>query len=704
MNNITKVLSTKAFAKSGFVSYLFLFIVMFISILAIQFYKVAEQQRQSNFQFRQVEIARNIVEGALEEAYSWFFKETANPKSPSGQWLIARNSAPFSIPLNVSIDEAKTMVRANVLPEITASARVIDFRTTDEFGNQYAAPSGKDCLGTIEFRAKLIFKSSDSRPSIAFTGVRHIEYNVVSIVSPRENAGQRSAYSHCFPLDYVLFVRNGLDEFRKYNSFSLNSEKKRLIVEQKQLLAEKRGKIYFGETDSQKSPTGLENSPPLENNVFLDVPEALEKIIPPCSQTLEIGHDDVLTLLPWLNDKLLEALKQQESAVQSAHFENLKGVFEIKTLPLPKKEYSSERDLAEKDMMFLLSQQFLGGEGVFLPESGHFLLGEDPDFVKNSGNALSILEGAIRKRFFYLVAFHLDMSQARVVGKAKKGPISKSFNEAIPPDAQAEFLQAGKSVPCIPLPKDRGKIDNEYLKGFLTNLPTVAQKYPQVSLISRFDTNFLYGGSGEDVQNPPQKAQFPTPRFFNSKGQNIDVHRTGNEGFRPFNFFSLWNRKLLPVGRLEEIGYLCPTEGLIKPRGIIHCQGSLEFVPVNGGDWKIKGQGVIIADSFVISAGIQKSGPEDLLILFTRKGGIRVTTDRPIEAVLIATNDNENGSIVCQQPLKLKGALICDLLETYRWVDGKHLIEYDSLLKNSDEYQYQICLSNWTNFVRMAEE
>ncbi|MBF0407195.1 MAG: hypothetical protein HQM10_07570 [Candidatus Riflebacteria bacterium] len=669
---------------------------------------MAEQGRQIAFRSKQTEVARQIVEGALEEAYSWFNRETADPKSAASQWLISRKTDLLSIPLKVSADEAKNMVRANVSPELTAFARLVEYRTNDVSGAPYSSSDGKDCIGTVEFGVKLILNLSNSpsgKAVMSFKGVRHNEYQLASIVSPRDNSTQRSSYSQCFLLDYVLFVRNGLDEFRKYNSFSLNNEKKRIIIEQKSLPADKRGKIYIGETDPQKSATGQLTNPPVENYVFLNVPESLQKLIPPCSLTQAITHDEVLSLYPDLNDKLLAELKRAESAVKSAHFENLKGIFEIKTIPLPKKEYVSDTDMWEKNMSFLLSKQFSGAETVFPPESGHFFLGEDPEFAGNPDNAKSILEGAIRKRFLYLVHFRIDFSNARVVGKAKKGPISKSFNEAIPANAQKDFQKAEKFVPCIPLPTDLSTINNDQnLERFLRILPTIDQKYPQVSLISRYDSSFSYGGSGEDVQKPPQKAQFVQPKFYNSKGQIIDVHRRGAEGFRPFNFFSLWSRKSFPVDELQKINFLSPDEGLIKPRGIIHCKGPFNLSPNGSGQWKIKGQGVIIADSFNIAAGITKSGPDDLLVMFTRKGSIRIDTDKRLEVVLMAINDNENGSILVQKPLNLKGALICDLLETYRWADGNHQIEYDPILKSTTDYQYQICLSPWTNFVKMSEE
>ncbi|MBF0544130.1 MAG: hypothetical protein HQM08_06845 [Candidatus Riflebacteria bacterium] len=702
-----KFSAKKPIDSSGFISYLFIFIVMFISILAISFHKSSEQQRQAAFRFQQGEIARQIIEGALEEAFTWFYRETSNPHSTAGQWVISRSQSPLNIPIEVTTEQAKSMTRASFFPEVSATAKLIEFRSTDVTGVPYSPPDGADGVGTAEICVKLSFQKSSfltSSLDMAFTGLRHIEYKVVSLVSPRQNTGQRSAYSQCFPLDYALFARNGLEEFRKINGFTLNNEKMKIVVEQKSLPADKRGKIYFGETDLQKLPTGQPSNPPLENFVFLNIPESLEKLIPTCSQTVEIDQEDVLTLFPWLNDTLYNTLKSQESAIKSAHFEGLKGFFQIQTQPLPKKAYTSEPEQLEKEMIYLMAKQFPGAEGVFPPEPGFFFLGEDPDFAGNQTNAESILEGAIRKRFLYLVQFHLDFSHTSVVGTYKALLKTKSFSEAVPPEMQQEFLKAEKAALCMSLPADPSTLQNSYFENFLKNLPKLSSKFPQVSLFSRLDTNFLYGGSGENVQAPPLKASFPTPRFFNSQGQSIDPHRTGSEGFRPFNFFSLWYRKQLPIDRIPEIDLFNPEESLIMPRGIVHLTGNLEFTPINGGDWKIKGQGVLIADNFKISTGMQKSSPDDLLILYTRKGGILIDTDRPIDAVLIAINDQENGSVLAQKPLKLKGGLICDILDSNKWCVGKHIIEYDPLLKSSHDYQYQICVTRWTNFFRMMEE
>ncbi|MBF0409414.1 MAG: hypothetical protein HQM10_18890 [Candidatus Riflebacteria bacterium] len=691
----------------GFISYVLIFILMFVSILAISFHKLTGHQRQAAFHFQQHELARQIVEGALEEANMWFYRQTANPASDVGKWVITRTAANLVVPLEISSRQARTMVKSEVVPELTASARLIDFCMNDISGVPFSPQGGAEGVGTVELKVKLVFKRAgllSGNPELSFSGVRHVEYHVVSIVSPSVNSQQRSNYSHCFPMDYVLLVRNGMEEFRKFNGFSLNNQAKSIVVEQSSLSPEKFGKIFFGETDIQKAPCGLPNSPPLENYVFVNVPESLNKVIPVCSQTVEILHSDVMTLFPGLDETLYQTLKREESAIRSAHFEGLKGKFMINTHPLPKNAYTTELELMEKDMMYLMAKQNNGAEGVFPPEPGMFLLGENPDFVSNPANAAKILEGAIRKRFLYLVSFQLDFSEAKVVGRYRAGLRTRSFSEAVPAEMRDAFKKAEKMVLCMALPDDTSNLVDSNYEKFLRNLPAVAGKFPQTSLYSEFQTDFLYGGNGEDISNPPQKASFNSPRFFNSKGHSIDIGQTGAEGFRPFNFFTLWHKKQVPIENIQEVDLLDTENGIIKPRGIFHLKGSVDFQPINGRDWKIKGQGVIIADNFKISTGIQKTDPSDLLILFTRKGTIHVATDKKIEAVLVAVNDNKNGSVIANRPLKLKGALICDQLESYRWADGKHLIEYDPLLKSPTDYQYQICVSLWTNFIRMNVE
>ncbi|MBF0406904.1 MAG: hypothetical protein HQM10_06100 [Candidatus Riflebacteria bacterium] len=693
---------------SGFVSYLFIFFLMFLSILAISFHRSSQQQKQSSFKFQQNDNARIILDGALEEAYAWFFKETSSPGSPAGQWLISRSTSRFDIPLEVTANQANSMIRGGFSSALSASARLIDFRSNDVTGAPYSPPSGADGGGTVEIKVRLSIQKSSFLTSpfdMVLTGIKHVEYKVVSMVSPRDNSAQRTAYSQCFPLDYALFVRNGLEEFRKTNGFSLNNEKKKLVVDQNSLSPEKRGKIYFGETDPQKQATGLRNSPPIDNFVFLNVPQSFESLVPPCSQTQQIGHDDVIALFPWLNDTLFNTLKQQESAIRSARFENLKGTFHIQTHPLPKTRYASGTEEYEKTMVYLIAKQLFGADGVYPAESGYFLLGENPDFATDMTNAGSILEGAIRKRFLYLVYLTLDFSEARVVGRYKVPFGTRGFSEDIPQEMKDKFREMQKAVLCIDLPEDTSNIPDPNLKRFLQNLPQVAARFPQVSLKSRFDTNFLYGGGQEDnVQTPPAKSSFVSPKFYNIMGTQVDVHRTGLEGFRPFNFFSLWYRKQVPIERLPEIDLFNFGDCTINARGIVHLLGNLEISAAGGGDWKIKGQGVLIADNFKITTGIQKSSPNDLLVLYTRKGRIVVDTDRPVEAVLVATNDDENGAILAQRPLKLKGGLICDYLDSTRWCDGKHVIEYDPLLKSRTDYQYQICLTRWTNFFRIFEE
>ncbi|RCK79321.1 MAG: hypothetical protein OZSIB_0192 [Candidatus Ozemobacter sibiricus] len=209
---------------------------------------------------------------------------------------------------------------------------------------------------------------------------------------------------------------------------------------------------------------------------------------------------------------------------------------------------------------------------------------------------------------------------------------------------------------------------------------------------------------GTDSTKPPIALgdQDPLPRFFNRAGLVIDGATTGPAGFRPWGHFSLWHRRQVPpdAAMLEGIGLLDRRRRVLRLNGIVHLAGEL-VVGDPEAPWTIEGQGVLIAPAITVRGSLIKARPDDLCVLFARRGPITVETERRVEAALVAVNDAKTGCVLARRALDLRGALIVDRLATERWASGvAHRLAYDPALTSPDRASYVVNLSRWISFQR----
>lgn len=156
---------------------------------------------------------------------------------------------------------------------------------------------------------------------------------------------------------------------------------------------------------------------------------------------------------------------------------------------------------------------------------------------------------------------------------------------------------------------------------------------------------------------------------------------------------TLWHKRNMTFSALQKQGYLDINSKTINLNGIVHC---CENITLNG-DWKAKGQGVIIADSFNINGAIEKSDNNAICVLYARKNNIKIETSKPINAALIAINDKHTGTLEASKILNLNGAVVVDIIDISNWPEGDHKISYDRIFKN-DENANRIAVSDWINY------
>lgn len=636
----------------------FIIPVLFVFVVfALTFFQAAKHGKAMTRRSVAHETLTQIAESAMEEAFSRFRMLTSAPGSPAGIWLISRSPEPFRIPLDLVVKEAQSAWKGVFDPKITAEARVFDFRRTDSQGRRYICEEG---VGRLQITVQVTLASGRGIPQEELTGrlVRHHDFKVASIVSPRDNSRQRAGYAHNFILDYALLVREGFREFREISGQSLHSSQPKVVLSQEKIPPDKRGKVYFGETGEGYSG----------QLVFLNLPSKISGLLPqPLQKEVQrVRKADCLALVP----KLAEIEK-----VSPGSLENIEGIFEEWKVPLVRPIRIGNRHGLEKKVLACLSDRATGAEKNLDPPVD--ILSENPSKTCDPEFARSILEGNIRQRFLRLVTFRLDL---------RGSPLGAAVGDA-------------GELPCMPLPRE--PVSEADLRTFLERLEKMeaARANGADSLLSSLnqDFPFLSGLSDGDRESLPS---FPNPSFFDAQGNRI---RESSEGFRAFGHVNLWNRRFFKGSDLLKSPTFDQERGLITLRGIEWVDDDVEIGPP-GRTWTVQGQGVLIARGFKIRAGIRKSRPQDLLVLCARTGNIDIGADERVEASLIALGNPNRGRVVPEKTAKIFGAVAVERIGLPDFPGpGKLEIEYDPMLKVPDAL-YQVDISPVFTFRRWSED
>ncbi|HOT27293.1 MAG TPA: hypothetical protein PLU72_03820 [Candidatus Ozemobacteraceae bacterium] len=682
-----------AWARRGIALHLVLFLVLIISGLTLAFFQLTTQAQRTAFRLEQGEVLRQIVEAADEEAFASLDAAFENQAAAETRWVIGQGKNPgkLAIPVPLTTEVARGMVRARQELNLTVEARVVDFINQD-YENIAYSKDPNEGVGRIELTTQC--RLSDAGGETICRLVRRRDYKVAVVVTPRDANGARSAFAQGAALDYALLVRQGLQEFRETGGLMLNQNRVRITVDPVAGPAGKRGKIRFGGADG-----------PGDAYVFLNLDESTKSLLPSCGSTIDVTNADCRVLFDldtWmaneLDYKIKEAKKQLGSNYSSAvddylaeelkkKFDRVKGKFEAGVALVPGE---GPTDIATKIRSYLWNEEWRlqGGHTRDLPDRydrpapGFLLLGPDPAQV-NSALAGEILEGGIRQRFLYHSALYLDISS---LDKEKaKDILTKPWMGLNPPP---QGLTAPADI------------------RFYGELPKVdAAKGAGHLLFSRFDTSFPYGSIGAAINNPPTDAAFPIMPILNRRQAVISPDRTGPDGFRPYGGFGLWARRFDKAAFLRS-GMYDPTAGKLHIDGIVQILGGRDSLIDLGSPERpliVTGQGVLVAPGFQIRGEIRRSDPSrDLLVLLTRKGDIVIDTDKPVEASLIAAGDDLRRSVIARRPLNIIGAVVVDRLNTHFWCAGEHHLKYDAALQPAQPI-YRPAIGRWVVFERLDE-
>jgi Tfp pilus assembly protein PilX len=682
----------KSSRKRGIAMFTALFVMIILGMLAVQFHYMSRQAQSDAFRFQASEIARQLAESAMDEAFLYIYQQTQSSDGAFFDDIVKRDNAIDCSNMSLNnkdskgkdVDVALTLAQAANIQNgekfnISATARIIDFRDSDSTndGKYY----GKEGVGTLEIKVAVTPKDEFKKQIKSACHItRHHDYKVVSMISKRDNGSQRTEYAQNYVLDYALFIRNGQKEFEATQGYSLNPEKWKLTIDQAGLSFAECGKICLGNTPGKY--------------VYLNIDEARKDFLPtPLEEPeiLEVDENAANNIFPELENFVRAEVKDYVED-EGGDFEGFdmyghKGIFAFQKYPCTDDGINDDE---RKSYRFMTNTGKQISEGLdpypnFFP--GIKILPEEKlsDFI----------EGDVRQRFFHFGYFYIDLSAASIYVEWEEG-FGDDKSETIPfsnyPDVVEDFKERvfpvfdNDEISSVPAASDlRSMIKYNFIES------NYANSYPEI--ISVLDEESTY--------NEDPSHSYPQPKFFQYRSPSISDSPLSSSV--PYAHVNLWSRRKLSIEQVKEFGIYKPDEKELNLRGIIQIAEPFE-IGENGGPIKVNGQGVIIAPGITISSGIEKAENDSLCVLVTRGYPITIKTDKLLETSLVSMGkSNTSGFIKALEPLNLKGSLAVDFLRLDQWKEGvEHKIEYDPALKPGKDI-YQVNIARWVSFQRMVE-
>lgn len=660
--------------RRGMVFWVVMSVVTIMAIFILFYHNFSKQLAFSSFYHVNREKLRNLTEIMLDSAFSNLQNVTRDPGHDLTKKIIeqmrtaAISNTAFALPAPLFDANKESLLNGAAL-KYTLTGRVFDKRIQTPQNQKYHDGEG---LGTLEIFVDATLETPSGKLLARCQRRRHFDFKSACLVS---NYNKRANYyAMTFPLDFALLIRNGLREFNEgYRGLNINAGQKLIIQDQSSIPVDRRGFVYFGQADQNE-----ESKRVFLNTSDSDNADALMPQIP--VETFNINQEECFKLLPELKQNL------EANEVKISKLKNLNGVFSMRRFPAAR---TGTPDNREKEARNVLSAA---------PGSPDKVIPQNPSGISFAGPVDksyldTILRGAITQRWLYVVHFALDASSTTYDGSP------------LPPEGKEKFesLQFVCYSPETPRLKDGSNPQHlDFCKRLET---TINNTNPPLPLYSNLVEDYLMYQGQQYSKNPVTETFKAPPKFFGRNSSPLsDLTMTGGEGFRPFRHYTLCAARYLHASELEKNGVYDRKNGVLNLRGVVSVE--LDHVSLNppaGSDHlKIKGAGAIIApNGFTINCGLKREDPaKDLLILFTRKGNIRVGTDAQIEASLLAFNDSNTGAIVPSKPLNVLGSVGVDQLFLSRFPSSPGHIQYDQRLKaatDNDEI-FALTVSPWVRY------
>lgn len=701
--------------KQGIAMFVVVLVMVMVGLSALTYFGMMREAKFSAHRFYSAEVARQIAAAAADEAFMYVHNEAGNTSGEFYKCLIERSSnmdlsdKELSSRLSVGFEIPVTLTEATLPDNLTLEvfARIIDFRKQDSGGNEYY---GQEGVGTLEIAVNVKPKDKDSKyHNGTCTLVRHHDYKCALIIPDKKSVSNAKKYVSAYALGYVLFLRDGANEFEATNGASLNPGngiKVEIEQDNPQGGSDDYGKVFLGSLPSNK--VNSSNTP-----IFLNISESNKDLLPKETEKVlfDVDESTVNSIMPQYASSFKENLanyaEKQGADSASGEMHDYLGRFSYARLPI------ADDSLVPTLRDYRTITEFVSSFGG--NSSGNRYYSDGIGLIISPKDKLGeIILGDVRQRFFHFGRFYVDLSKAYADMKVIFEGENKTPDLIKMSDDQETINKSSQSfMPVFKSEKWKKFQENTGMNKQIFNyepLDGKLKEFPEAESSINIDYPYRKGLNNEDTQ---RYSNIEEPKFYKHRNPYGSPYASNDprEAVAPFSHVNLWARRDMTNKLLAETGIY--RNNFLKLQGIIEM--AEELVLGENGDVQFEGCGVIIAPSIVIKAGlkpVEGSGPKDVnaCILSSRGGNITVNTDKPIEAALIAMASNANYAdnvkccVIANEALNLNGCLIADQLQANRWKQNTtHKIKYNPIFKSEKDI-YQVSLSRWITFERIIEQ
>lgn len=664
-------------SNRGVAFFVVLSVVSVMGIFILFYNTFSRQFASSNFYHVNRDKLKNITDIIMSSTFVYIQDETRDETSTLSKEIVnsMKSGAATNFVLKAPMFEnVKADLLNGLAIDYSIKGSVFDKRTKNPKGHKYYTGEG---LGTLEVELTANLKTNSGKILAACSRKRHFDFKSSCLVSNYNN--RKNSYAMSFPLDYALLIRDARREFNERpNGQNFNAGTKFSIANQSSIAEANRGWVHFGSANS--------NTP--NNRIALNIDDTPEsaKLLPSLPATkFEVNQDECYKLIPSIKTDL---------AAEGVTLSGLKGYFKYYVLPAPKTG-NNNAEITQNNLE-------TAPNGICYQTKAPAIKFEGP---QTESYLKTILRGAITKRFLYMVHFILDPSNTKAT--SKKGTDDLDAKAKLALINKGNFICHSPDSDFLKIPSVANSNNGKKLIRYAKAVKDIQQRLsPTSSLYSEMkENNLFFEGQSLLETETPGNIFGSEQNFYARNGSRLSsISATGGDGFRPFRHCTLYSARFYHAKELESSGVYDKKNGILNLRGLISVELDTVILTPPSGKTSImvKGKGAILAPhGFRIQAGITLEDPsKDMCIFFTRKGNIKITTDQPIHASLMAFNDSNSGSISAFKPLDIHGSVGVDRLYSSRLPNTVSKITYNKRFKvNQDNNEiFSITISPWIRF------
>ncbi|HNV68365.1 MAG TPA: hypothetical protein PKO06_01610, partial [Candidatus Ozemobacteraceae bacterium] len=379
----------RARIRAGFILPVAMLLISILMILGWMFLSTTMHSKNISNVFYRDDMARLVAESAAAELrvrFAELLEKNAalqamcsNPTGPGSTMTLSQSEFPQTTALADTLAGSGQIDFSCMLSTTHVDTDLKEGAVAVRFDGEYQA--------TLQMTFTVALGTGTKQRNSQFV----YEHDLKRVNFRSSSVGRTGrGYTSTMANDYVLYVRNALGEFDKFNGLSLNNNERGLAVLQPE--AGKKGRLFFGTarpTDSQQE----------KKYVFINIDKSLEALIPPAPPVTGVSWSDMQSQMPIFAGKIQAVIDEAKSKSEGKinfYPDRIKSELSVEYKPIVKENNIWWQSLWNKikEVFNSFIAKVTGKQKNV--DKGIGLLGENnSDF-----SICSLIDGNLRQRFW----------------------------------------------------------------------------------------------------------------------------------------------------------------------------------------------------------------------------------------------------------------------------------------------------------------